>query len=135
MIYQGTIQKQSPAFVAQYPTTLQAGASRISRSRPPTRRPQPVPAIRPEFVIFPGDGATQNVNAGQVQLSYSTTGANGTFTSVPLTGSTINGGAIEGWVGPLQGLTLAPDSTTTYTLPRRACLKRPGLEKQTAVRV
>ena len=116
VIYQGTTQKQSPAFVAQYPTTLQAGASKDFTIKAANPTSTPVPAIRPEFVIFPGDGATQNVNAGQVQLSYSTTGANGTFTSVPLTGSTINGGAIEGWVGPLQGLTLAPDSTTTYTL-------------------
>jgi hypothetical protein len=116
VIYQGTTRKQSPAFIAQYPTTLPAGASKDFTIKAANPTSTPVPAIRPEFVIFPGDGATQNVNAGQVQLSYSTTGANGSFTPVPLTGSTINGGAIEGWVGPLQGLTLAPDSTTTYTL-------------------
>jgi hypothetical protein len=115
VIYQGTMQKQSPTFKAAFPTTVQAGGSTnfpITAANPTSK---PIPAIRPYFVVFPGDGATQNVNAGQVHLSYSTTGQHGTFTPVHLTGSTIKGGAIEGFVGPLQGLTLAPDSTTTYT--------------------
>jgi hypothetical protein len=70
---------------------------------------------RPHFVIFPGDGATKNVNASEVQRSYSTTGTNGTFTPVPLFGSTIKEGAIQGYIGPLDGVTLAPHSITTYT--------------------
>ena len=64
---------------------------------------KPVPEIRPQFV------------ASQVHLSYSTTGANGAFAPVPLTGTTIKDGAILGWVGPVQGITLAPNSTTAYT--------------------
>lgn len=115
VIYQGTMQKQSPTFKAAFPTTVQAGGSTnfpITAANPTSK---PIPAIRPYFVVFPGDGATRNVNAGQVHLSYSTAGQHGTFTPVHLTGSTIEGGAIEGFVGPLQGLTLAPDSTTTYT--------------------
>jgi hypothetical protein len=50
-----------------------------------------------------------------VHLSYSTAGPSGTFTPVRLFGSTIKQGVIQGYVGPLQGITLAPDSTTTYT--------------------
>jgi hypothetical protein len=115
VIYQGTMQKQSPTFDAQFPKSLQAGGSSDFTIKAANPTSKPIPEIRPEFVIFPGDGATQNVNANQVQLSYSTTGTNGTFTPVVLTGSTIKEGAIEGWVGPLEGITLAPNATTTYT--------------------
>lgn len=38
-----------------------------------------------------------------------------TFAPVPLTGSTIKDGAILGWVGPLQRITLAPNSTAAYS--------------------
>jgi hypothetical protein len=55
------------------------------------------------------------VIARQVSLSYSTGGSGGTFSRVSLTGSTIKDGAIQGYVGPLQGVTLPANSSTTYT--------------------
>lgn len=115
VIYQGTTRKQSPTFTASYPTTLPAGGSTDFTIKATNPTSQPLFSTRPHFVIFPGDGAPKNVNASQVRLSYSTTGANGTFTPVALTGSTINDGAIQGYVGPLQGVELAPGSTRTYT--------------------
>jgi hypothetical protein len=115
VIYQGTTQKQSPTFNASYPTTLPAGGSTDFTVKATNPTSQPLFSTRPHFVIFPGDGATKNVNADQVHLSYSTTGVNGTFVPVALAGSTINDGAIQGYVGPLQGVKLAPDSTRTYT--------------------
>ena len=115
VVYQGTTQKQSPTFNASYPSKMQAGGSTDFTVKATNPTSQAILSTRPHFVIFPGEGASQNVDAGQVRLSYSTTGANGTFTAVPLTGSTINDGAIQGYVGPLQGATLAPHATTTYT--------------------
>ena len=115
VIYQGTTQKQSPTFTASYPTKVQAGGSTDFTVKATNPTSHPLFSTRPHFVIFPGDGATKNVNASQVHLTYSTTGPNGTFTTVPLTGSTINGGAIQGYVGPLGGITLAPNATRTYT--------------------
>ena len=115
VIYQGTAQKQSPTFTASYPTKLQAGGSTDFTVKTTNPASHPIFSTRPHFVIFPGDGATKNVNASQVHLSYSTTGANGTFTPIRLTGSTINDGAIQGYVGPLQGVTVAPDSARIYT--------------------
>jgi hypothetical protein len=115
VIYQGTTQKQSPTFSASYPTKVQAGGSTDFTVKATNPTSQPIFSTRPHFVIFPGDGATKNVNATQVHLAYSTTGPNGTFTVVPLTGSTIKEGAIQGYVGALGGLTLAPDSTRIYT--------------------
>jgi hypothetical protein len=114
-IYQGTTQKQSPTFNASYPKTLLAGGSTDFTVKATNPTSKAIVSTRPHFVIFPGDGATKNVKANQVQLSYSTTGPNGTFTPVALSGSTITDGAIQGYVGPLRGVTLAPDSTTTYT--------------------
>jgi hypothetical protein len=115
VIYQGTTQTQSPTFVASYPTSVQAGGSSDFTVKATNPTSQPMYATRPHFVIFPGDGATKNVSAKQVRLSYSTTGSGGTFTPVQLIGSTITDGAIQGYVGPLQGVTLAPHSTSTYT--------------------
>ena len=115
VIYQGTTRDQSPTFNASYPKTVQAGGSMDFTIKATNRTSQAVLSTRPHFVIFPGDGATRNVNAGQVQLSYSTAGSNGTLVPVALTGSTIDEGAIQGYVGPLQGVALAPHSTTTYT--------------------
>ena len=115
VIYQGTTQQQSPAFNASYPTTLPAGGSTGFTIKAANPTSQPILSTRPHFVIFPGDGATKNVTASQVHLSYSTTGPSGAFTPVSLYGSTITDGAIQGYVGPLQGVTLAPDSTRTYT--------------------
>jgi hypothetical protein len=114
-IYQGTTQKQSPTFNASYPTAFHAGGSTDFTVKATNPTSKPLVSTRATFIIFPGDGATKNVNANQVQLSYSTTGPNGTFTPVALSGSTITDGAIQGHVGPLRGVTLAPDSTTTYT--------------------
>ena len=114
VIYQGTTQNQSPRFNATYPTKVQAGGSADFTIKADNPTATPVLETRPHFVIFPGDGATKNVNASEVHLSYSTIGPNGTFTPVPLFGSTIKEGAIQGYVGPLDGTTLAPHSTTTY---------------------
>jgi hypothetical protein len=114
-IYQGTTQTQTPTFSASYPKTLPAGGSTDFTVKATNPTSKPIISTRPHFTIFPGDGATKNVKASQIQLSYSTTGRNGTFTPVALSGSTITDGAIQGYVGPLRGVTLAPDSTTTYT--------------------
>jgi hypothetical protein len=115
VIYQGTTQKQSPTFNASFPTSLPAGGSTTFTIKAANPTSEPLPGIRPKFDVFPATGATRNVKASQVELSYSTTGPNGSFTPVRLVGGTITDGAANGWVGPPRGITLAPDSTTTYT--------------------
>ena len=116
VIYQGTTQKDSPTFHATFPTSLEAGGSATTFTAKATNpTSEPIPETRIQFVVFPGPGKAKNVNAGQVHLSYSTTGPTGTFTDVPLAGSTGNGNAIQGYVGPEQGVTLPANSTATYT--------------------
>ena len=76
--------------------------------------PIPCPTARLTFDIY-GQPRAKGVNADQIYLSYSTSGPNGSFASVPLNGSTGGGGVIEAPVGPEQGTTLAPHATRTYT--------------------
>jgi hypothetical protein len=54
------------------------------------------------------------VNASQLHLTYSST-AGGPFVAIPLSGDTANGDSITGYEGPLQGSTLPPKSSATYT--------------------
>jgi hypothetical protein len=116
VVYQGTTRKQAPTFKAAYPTSIKAGGSpttfTIVAVNPTAKA---IPDTRPYFVIFPGDNTKQSLNAKQVHLAYATTGPHGTFTAVHLSGSTDNGDVIQGYVGPEQGTTLPPNSTTTYT--------------------
>ncbi len=115
IIYQGTAQKDAATLAATFPTTLEAGGPTstftIKATNPSAK---PLPNARVTFDIF-GEPGAKGVNANQIHLSYSTAGANGPFTKVPLDGSTSNGGGIEGPVGPAQGATLAPHAARTYT--------------------
>jgi hypothetical protein len=115
VIYQGTTEKASPSFKAAYPRTLEAGASpttfTVVAANPSSKA---VRDTRVDFIIFHA-GKAPGINADQVHLSYSTTGPNGTFTTVPLKGTTSNNNAIQSFLGPPQGTTIAPHSTTTYT--------------------
>jgi hypothetical protein len=115
IIYQGTMQKASPTFKAAYPTTLEAGGPQTTFTIVATNpSSKPVPNTRVDFVIFPGSSTAKSIDASQVHLSYSTAGPHGTFTTVPLIGST-GDGAIQSFVGPAQGATLPANSTQTYT--------------------
>lgn len=111
-IYQGTFQAQAPTAGQDFPKKLTVGAPvsifDITYSNP---SPSPVNDARIQFGIFPGKGATDNVKASQVMLSYSTTGKNGKYHPVDLSGSTITDGEIQGVALPLAGVTLGPDAT------------------------
>jgi hypothetical protein len=115
VVYQGTTQKNAATMTDTFPTTLEAGGPTttfiIKAQNPSTK---PLPNARLTFDIY-GEAGAKGVDASQIHLSYSTTGADGTFTDVPLDGSTGNGNSIETGVGPDQGATLAPHATVTYT--------------------
>jgi hypothetical protein len=117
VIYQGNTQEDSPILQASFPSTLRAGG-------PPAfftiRATNPSSAALPEtlthFVVLPAVPHAGTVKADQVHLSYSTKGRNGTFNPVPLTGATVSGNAIQGYIGPLRGNRIAPNSSETLTL-------------------
>ena len=116
VIYQGTAQKDSPSLVASFPTSLHAGGSPTTfTAKEANPSSQPVEAAHVQFVIYPGTAKSKDVNADQVHLSYSTTGPNGHFAKLALSGSTSNGNVILGYIGPQQGATMAPKSSETIT--------------------
>jgi hypothetical protein len=116
VIYQGSSQADADTLKDTFPTSLKAGGSpttfTITATNPTA---QPVPDAALDFVIFAGSSKSPNLDASQVHLSYSATGPTGTFSSVPLDGSTANGDDIEAYVGSQRGATLAPRSSQTYT--------------------
>ncbi|HEY4333754.1 MAG TPA: Ig-like domain-containing protein [Ilumatobacteraceae bacterium] len=115
-IYQGAEQADAPMATDTFPTTMQAGAAPITFTTTFTNPTAlPIPSAQVDFSIFPGDKATVNVDAGQVQLGYSLTGAAGPFNAVTLSGSSINDGDIQGTLGDMGGLKIPPDSQLVVT--------------------
>jgi hypothetical protein len=116
VIYQGTAQKDSPSLVASFPTSLHAGGSPTTFTvKMGNASSEPVGAARVQFEIFPGTAKSKDVHADQVHLSYSTTGPNGHFAKLALSGSTSDGNVILGDIGPPQGATVPPKSSQTIT--------------------
>jgi hypothetical protein len=115
IIYQGSTQKDAATLTDTFPSTLEAGGPTttftVTAKNPSTKA---VPNAALTFDIYGQPGA-KGVDASQIHLSYSTTGPDGSFTDLPLDGSTSNVGVIETTVGPAQGATLAPGATRTYT--------------------
>jgi hypothetical protein len=111
MIYQGSYQSQAIKATHAFPRTLKLGIT--SHFQTDFENPSSVPAAdaRIQFVVFPGDDATDNINASQMNLAYSTTGAHGTYIPVHLNGSTVVDGAIQGVVLPLKGVTIRAHQT------------------------
>jgi hypothetical protein len=116
LIYQGTTEKASPSFHADFPTSVQAGATKTFTMTATNPGSQPLYDARVDFEVFPGSDHAKKVTASEVHMVYSTNGPNGTFMPVTLSGTTSNGDAIQGYFGAEQGSTFAPHSTKTYTV-------------------
>ena len=115
-IYQGTAQKDAATISADFPTSLKAGAPETTFTVKVTNpSSKPMPDARLDFAIFPGTGTTQSVDDSQITLTDSTTGADGPFTAVGLTGSTAKGNVIDAYVGNQRGATLAAGGSETWT--------------------
>ena len=117
LIYQGTGQKDAASISADFPTTLTAGAPAttftVKVTNPSSR---PMPNARLDFAIFAGTGTTQSVDDSQITMAYSTTGADGPFSDMGLTGSTADGKVIDAYLGNQRGATLAPGGSQTWTI-------------------
>lgn len=115
-IYQGATQSQAPTAADTFPTQLEAGADPTLFTTTFTN-PSSTDIVNAQvdFSIFPGDTTTTDVTADQVQLSWSTNGADGPFTPVLLSGSTVGEGGIEGTVGDAGGATIPAGGTLEVT--------------------
>ena len=112
MVYQGSYQSQTITAGQSFPKQLTEGA-RPKRFQTWFVNPTSAPEYdaRIQFGIFPGDGATDNIPADKVRLSYSLSGRRGTFHRVDLTGGDITDGEIQGVVLPLGGVIIPANST------------------------
>lgn len=113
-IYQGADQKLAPTASATFPTSLEAGAAPTAYTAT-FKNPSDLPlnAARVDIELFPGSSKSKSVKASQVTITYSTTGPNGTYSPVKLSGSTGNGQSISGYVGAEQGSTVPAHGSQT----------------------
>lgn len=68
-----------------------------------------------DLYITGDSNGSAGVDASQLQLSYKDPATNGDFVNVPLTGSTANGGVIDGFVIPDTAESLGAGATRTAT--------------------
>jgi hypothetical protein len=116
-VYQGKTASDSPTVKASFPAALVAGGGPATFTITTTNRASfALPETLTHLVFFAGEPGAGGVTAGQVHLSYSAKTTKGKFVAIPLLGSTTSGGAIQGFIGPLRGTSLAPRSSDTLTL-------------------
>ncbi len=117
VIFQGSSKALAPTILASYPSSVTAGGTgdtfTIVENNPSSN---PLPGAQINFSLYPDSSKSPKVDSTQVQMSYSTDGSAGPFTPIALSGDTGNGDEIQGYEGPLQGTTLAPNSKVTYTI-------------------
>jgi hypothetical protein len=116
VIYQGTADQAAPTLRVSLPRSIRAGGAAVTFTvtvRNPSSRP--VPDTRVRVSVSSATPGAANVDAGQVHLLYTATGPRTLFAPVRLVGSTSKGNLIRGYVGPLRGATLKPDTADTYT--------------------
>jgi hypothetical protein len=115
VLFQGTTRAEAPTIDAKFPSSIPAGGApasfTIAVDNPSSTA---VPDAQVFLSFFAGSSSAGSVNASQLHLTYSST-AGGPFVAIPLSGDTANGNSITGYEGPLQGSTLPPKSSVTYT--------------------
>jgi hypothetical protein len=116
VLYQGTAGKDAPTFTDTFPATMQPGAAATFTMTATNNTGKAIPAVRADFYIWSGTPKAKSIDASQVQVAYSTTGPNGTFTNVALSGSTADGNPISGDLGPAGGGPLAAQTPVVYTV-------------------
>ena len=115
-VYQGAYQDEAVSVEQTFPTELTVGDDPVTFTTVFTNpTDSPLDHARVEFTILPADDTTGDVADSQVSLSYSTTGVDGPFTPVDLSGSTLTDGQISGTIGEEDGSTFPAQSTETIT--------------------
>jgi hypothetical protein len=111
VVYQGTYREDAPTASAAFPQTIIPGDDPttfdVTFTNPGS---DDFTSASATFAIFPADGATGDVKAGQVVMSTSFDGPNGKFEPLNLSGSTGADGAIQGTIDDVEFD--AGDSTT-----------------------
>ncbi len=134
LIYQGAYQDEAVIAHAEYPKSLTVDAAPVTFPMTFTNpTSSPVKNAFVHFQITAGDYVTEDVAAGRVQMSYSTTGPSGTFKNVDLTGSTITDGAIQGDFPGGVGVVIGGGKSLNLTV--KIALKGPITAKGSSARM
>jgi hypothetical protein len=119
IVYQGADTGDAPSVTQTPPTSLEAGGAMATFTATATN-PSSTDISDAQFDLYitGDDNGSAGVDASQLTLSYKDPATNGDFVDVPLTGSTANGGEIDGFVIPdtAQNLGAGASKTATFEL-------------------
>jgi hypothetical protein len=119
IVYQGADTGDAPSVTQTLPASLAAGGA-MSTFTATATNPSSTDISDAQFDLYiTGDNnGSAGVDASQLTLSYKDPATNGDFVDVPLTGSTANGGEIDGFVIPdtAQNLGAGASKTATFEL-------------------
>jgi hypothetical protein len=116
IVYQGTDSATAPNVAQTLPATLTSGGAEATFTATATNRSSTdIPDARLDLYLTGDDNGANGLDASQLTLSYKDGATNGDFVNVPLTGSTANGGVIDGFVIPDTAEALPAGATRTAT--------------------
>jgi hypothetical protein len=114
LIYQGTDGSTAPDVTQTTPATLTSGGATetftVSATNPSADN---IADARFDLYLSGDDNGSSGLNASQITLSYRDPSTGGDFVNIPLTGSTANGGVIDGFVIPDTAEALDHGATKT----------------------
>jgi hypothetical protein len=114
-VYQGTTQSSAPSAGQTFPASMISGQTVTFTNTFKNQGTKPLNDPTFDLAIFQGDKTKTNVDSSQTTLAYSLTGPSGDFTSIPLTGSTVNDGGIStNWTPPVEPA-IAPGASMVIT--------------------
>ena len=116
VIYQGTEEATAPSVIETLPATVVSGgptATFTATAANPSGTD--IPDARFDLYITGDDSGASGLDASQLTLSYKDDATGGDFVNVPLSGSTANGGVIDGFVIPDKAESLGAGASRTAT--------------------
>jgi hypothetical protein len=116
VIYQGTDDSTAPSVTETLPATLVSGGPTATFTATATNQASTdIADARFDLYITGDDSGSTGLDASQLRLSYKDDATGGDFVNVPLSGSTADGGVIDGFVIPDKAESLAAGATRTAT--------------------
>jgi hypothetical protein len=116
VIYQGTEDATAPSVTETLPATLVSGGPTATFTASATNPSSTdIADARFDLYITGDDSGSTGLDASQLTLSYKDDATGGDFVNVPLSGTTANGGVIDGFIIPDKAESLGVGATRTAT--------------------
>jgi hypothetical protein len=115
LIYQGSDQSTAPDVTQTAPASTLVSGGNTTTFTESANNPSPdiIQDARFDLYITGDDNGATGINASQLTLSYMDDQTHGAFVNIPLTGSTANGGVIDGFIVPDVAAALDVGATKT----------------------